>query len=107
MTMTSDQPSRVTPADISQLLSAAHKLSLHAPLGEQIAYFERKAELLSRIAADMDTPEAHAAAAEASDQLASPSPPSSARKCRERARGHSNPIAPSLSRPATAEALRH
>jgi hypothetical protein len=68
--MMSDQPSRVTPADISQLLSAARTLSAHAPLGEQIAYFERKAELLSRIAADMDTPEAHAVASEASDQLA-------------------------------------
>ena len=68
--MMADKPSRVTPTDINELLNAARSLSPHAPLGEQADYFERKAELLSRIAADMNTAEAHAAAAEASDQLA-------------------------------------
>ena len=69
--MMTDQPSRVTPADISNLLTTARTLATDAPLGEQIAYFERKAQLLSRIAADLDSPEAHAVAAEAWDQLAS------------------------------------
>jgi hypothetical protein len=68
--MNTDQPSRVTPAEISELLSAARKLPLNAPLGEQIAYFERKADLLTRIAAADDTADARAAAAEAWDQVA-------------------------------------
>ena len=59
------QPSRVTPADIRDLLD--HALAKHggATLDEQIAYHERKARLLSRIAADLDTAEAHLVAAEA------------------------------------------
>ena len=47
--MMTNQPSRVTPAEISELLSTARTLSPDAPIGEQIAYFERKAELLSHI----------------------------------------------------------
>ena len=68
--MMTDQPSRVTPTEISELLRSMAGLSRETPLGEQIAWHERKAALLSRIAADMDPPEAHAVAAEAWDQLA-------------------------------------
>jgi hypothetical protein len=68
--MNTDQPSRVTPAEISDLLRVARLLPPNAPLGEQIAYFERKADLLSRIAADTNTADARAAAAEAWDQVA-------------------------------------
>ena len=68
--MMTDQPSRVTPTEISELLRSMAGLSRETPLGEQIAWHERKAALLSRIAAETDTPEAHAVAAEAWDQLA-------------------------------------
>ena len=68
--MMTDQPSRVTPAEICDLLRSMAGLSHDPPLGEQIAWHERKAILLSRIAADLDTPEAHAAAADSWDQLA-------------------------------------
>jgi hypothetical protein len=68
--MMTDEPSRVTPADISTLLTAVRALTPDAPLGEQIAYFERKARLLSEIAADLDTPDAYAVAADAWDQVA-------------------------------------
>jgi hypothetical protein len=60
-----DQPARVTPAEISALLDHARQLGPAAPLDEQIAYHERKASLLSRIAEDLDTAEAHQVAAEA------------------------------------------
>jgi hypothetical protein len=59
------QPRRVTPAEISALLDTARQLTPDAPLGDQIAYHERKANLLSRIAADLGTSEAHTAAADA------------------------------------------
>ena len=59
------QPSRVTPAEISALLDTARNLSADAPLAERLAYHERKARLLSRVAADLDTADAHLAAAEA------------------------------------------
>jgi hypothetical protein len=68
--MMTDQPSRVTPAEISELLAALARLPHDATSGELIAWHERKAGLLTRIAADLDTPEAHAVAAEAWDQLA-------------------------------------
>lgn len=68
--MMTDQPERVTPAEICDLLRSMAGLSHDTPLGEQIAWHERKAALLSRIAADLDTPEAHAVAAEAWGQLA-------------------------------------
>jgi hypothetical protein len=64
-----DQPSRVTPAEISALLDQANRLPLFAPLADQIAFHERKAALLTRIAADLGTPEAHDVAAEAWDYL--------------------------------------
>jgi hypothetical protein len=60
-----DQPSRVTPAEISALLDQARYLSRDAPLDEQISYHERKAYLLSRIAASLDTADAHRVAADA------------------------------------------
>jgi len=64
-----DQPSRVTPAEISAPLDQARGLSRDTALAEQIAYHERKAELLSRIAATLDTPEAHRVAADAWHQV--------------------------------------
>ena len=64
-TIMTDQPARVTPAKISALLDHARQLSPAAPLAEQIAYHQRKASLLSRVAADLDTAEAHLVAAEA------------------------------------------
>jgi hypothetical protein len=60
-----DQPARVTPAEISALLDQARALTRDAALADQIAYHERKALLLSRIAASLDTPEAHQVAADA------------------------------------------
>ncbi len=68
--MMTDQPRRVTPAEISELLATMPMPGSFPSLGAQIAWHERKASLLSRIAAYLDTPEAHAAAAEAWDQLA-------------------------------------
>ena len=59
------QPARVTPGEISALLSHARQLAPGAPLDEQIAYHARKASLLSRCAADLDTAEAHLVAADA------------------------------------------
>ena len=46
--MMTDQPRRVTPAEISELLDAARLLRPGAPLADRIAYHERKAQLLSR-----------------------------------------------------------
>jgi hypothetical protein len=60
-----DQPSRVTPAEISDLLDQARRLDRDASLADQIAFHERKARLLSRVAASLDTVEAHQVAAEA------------------------------------------
>jgi hypothetical protein len=60
-----EQPARVTPGEISALLDHARQLSRGSPLDEQIAYHERKASLLSRCAADLDTAEAHQVAADA------------------------------------------
>ena len=61
-----DQPARVTPGEISALLDHARQMiSGGASLDEQIAYHERKANLLSRVAADLDTAEAHLVAADA------------------------------------------
>ena len=60
-----DQPARVTPAEISDLLDQARQLIPGADLTDLIAYHEQKARLLSRIAADLDTTEAHEVAADA------------------------------------------
>ncbi len=58
-------PSRVTPGEIADLLDHARQLTPGAPLADQIAYHQRKASLLSRIAADLGTTEAHNVAADA------------------------------------------
>jgi hypothetical protein len=63
--MMTDQPARVTPGEISALLDQARGLTRESPLADQIAYHERKALLLSRIAAHLDTAEAHQIAADA------------------------------------------
>jgi hypothetical protein len=68
--MMTDQPSRVTPAEISEFLDKALALPRFASLADRIVFHECKAQLLTRIAADLDTPEAHEVAAEAWDQLA-------------------------------------
>jgi hypothetical protein len=68
--MMTDQPGRVTPAEISEFLGQVLALPRVASLPERIALHERKAQLLTRIAASLDTPEAHEVAAEAWDQLA-------------------------------------
>jgi hypothetical protein len=60
-----DQPARITPGEISDLIDQARRLPRDAPLADQIAYHERKALLLSRIAATLDTAEAHRVAADA------------------------------------------
>jgi hypothetical protein len=60
-----DQPSRVTPAEISAFLDDMRAITPDTPLQERIRFFERKAHLLSRIAADLDTAEAHRVAADA------------------------------------------
>lgn len=60
-----DQPSRVSPGEISDLLAQARDLKSDSPLGEQISYFRAKASILSRIAAELDTPEAHRCASAA------------------------------------------
>jgi hypothetical protein len=66
-----DQPARVTPGEISALLDHARQLTPDTPLEEQIAYHQRKASLLSRVAADLDTAEAHEVAADAWHYLGS------------------------------------
>jgi hypothetical protein len=60
-----DQPSRVTPAEISALLDQARQLIPGADLTDLIAFHEQKALLLSRIARDLGTTEAHEVAADA------------------------------------------
>ena len=65
-----DQPSRVTPAEISDLLDHARQLTTGATPADQLAYHEKKASLLSRLAVDLDTAEAHEVAAQAWQYLA-------------------------------------
>jgi hypothetical protein len=60
-----DQPARVTPAEISAFLDRLRAITPDTPLAERIRFFERKAHLLSRVAAGLDTPEAHLVAADA------------------------------------------
>lgn len=70
--MSSHDPDRVTVAEINDLLSECLTLSragASASIGERLAYHERKADLLSRIAAEQDTAHAHATAATAREQL--------------------------------------
>lgn len=77
--MMNPEPSRVTPAEVCELLALARRLPFDAPLDDQIDFHLRKALLLSRIAADLNTPEAYMASAEAWQQAA--------RLCRQRDRG--------------------
>jgi hypothetical protein len=60
-----DQPARVSPGEISAFLDHLRAISPDTPLAERIRFFERKADLLSRVAADLDTAEAHQVAADA------------------------------------------
>jgi hypothetical protein len=60
-----DQPARVTPGEISAFLDHLRAITPDAPLEERIQFFERKARLLSRVAAGLDTPEAYRVAADA------------------------------------------
>ena len=60
-----DQPARVTPGEISALLEQARQLAPGASLDERIAYHAQKADLLSRIADNLGTIEAHEVAAAA------------------------------------------
>ncbi len=60
-----DQPSRVTPGEISALLDQARQLTADSDPHERLAYFERKADLLSRVAADLGTVDAAEVAADA------------------------------------------
>jgi hypothetical protein len=62
---TTDQPSRVSPADIVSPLRDMAALRPDTPLAEQLAWHERKAQLLSQIAAGLDTAEAYLAASDA------------------------------------------
>lgn len=59
------EPRRVAPREISDLLDMVRQLKPDSPFSERRAYFERKASILSRIATDLDTPEAHVVAADA------------------------------------------
>lgn len=60
-----DQPARVTPADITALLREMSALTPDTPLADQLAWHQRKARLLNQIAASLDTRTAYLAAAEA------------------------------------------
>jgi hypothetical protein len=68
--MMTDQPARVSPREISAFLDQLHAISPDTPLAERVRFFERKADLLSRVAADLDTAEAHQVAADARDYAA-------------------------------------
>ena len=60
-----DQPSRVSPREISDLLDQARQLTTTATPAGLVAYHERKADLLTRIAAELGTLDAHEVAANA------------------------------------------
>ena len=64
-----DQPARVSPGEISALLDDLRAIPPDTPLQERIRFFERKADLLSRVAADLDTAEAHEVAADAQNYV--------------------------------------
>jgi len=63
--MMTDQPARVSPDDISTLLTQLAALSPDATLRERLDFHEHKAQLLTRIAAMAGTTDAHDVAAEA------------------------------------------
>lgn len=64
-----EQPSRVTPGEISDLLDQMRQLdtitSPAAAITARLAYFERKADLLTRIADDLGTADSRDVAAHA------------------------------------------
>jgi hypothetical protein len=60
-----DQPARVSLGEISAFLDHLRAITPDTPLEERIRFFERKADLLSRVAADLDTAEAHQVASDA------------------------------------------
>jgi hypothetical protein len=60
-----DQPARVSPGEIGAFLDQLRAITPDTPLQERIRFFERKADLLSRVAADLDTAEAHQVVADA------------------------------------------
>jgi hypothetical protein len=68
--MMTDQPARVSPREISAFLDHLRAITPDTPLAERIRFFERKADLLSRVAADLDTAEARQVAADARDYAA-------------------------------------
>jgi hypothetical protein len=63
------QPRRVSPGEISDLLDQLRHLDSHtspaAAAAARLAFFDRKADLLTRIAADLGTDEAREVAAKA------------------------------------------
>jgi hypothetical protein len=63
--MTDDLPARVMPGEIRALLDQMRAITPDTPLAERIEFFARKADLLSRVAADLDTVEAYQVAADA------------------------------------------
>jgi len=64
------QPARVTPGEIGALLDQVRQLAPAASLDAQIDYHQHKATLLSRVASDLRTTEAHEVAADAWSYLA-------------------------------------
>jgi hypothetical protein len=66
--MTAADAGPVSPAETGELLASASVLPSGESLAEQTAFFEWRADLLSRIAAAFDTPEARATAVEAREQ---------------------------------------
>ncbi len=64
------QPSRVQPGEISALLDQLRQLRPDTDPTVRLAYFDRKANLLTRIAADLDTDDARQVAADARAQAA-------------------------------------
>lgn len=71
--LVSTEQSRVTAREVSEFVSESLALSrrgLSTSRETRLAYQQRKAELLSRIAARLDTAQAHATAADAWRRLA-------------------------------------
>lgn len=65
-----DQPARVSPGEIADLLDQLRRLPPGAPLADQLTWHQRKAALLSRIADALGDPEARQVAAGARAQAA-------------------------------------
>ena len=63
-----DQPTRITPAELSDLLDRLCPVSRSAPAARRLDYLDWKAGLLSKLAADLGTPEAYLVSAAAWEQ---------------------------------------